>query len=29
MIGKTEGDTVEVATPGGARAYEIVTVDYV
>jgi transcription elongation factor GreA len=29
LIGKTEGDTVEVATPGGARAYEIVSVDYV
>ncbi|HEX6944860.1 MAG TPA: transcription elongation factor GreA [Casimicrobiaceae bacterium] len=29
LIGKTEGDTVEVKTPGGARAYEIVTVDYV
>jgi transcription elongation factor GreA len=29
LIGKTEGDTVEVQTPGGARAYEIVTVDYV
>lgn len=28
LIGKTEGDAVEVATPGGARAYEIVTVDY-
>jgi transcription elongation factor GreA len=29
LIGKIEGDTVEVQTPGGARAYEIVTVDYV
>jgi transcription elongation factor GreA len=29
LIGKTEGDTVEVNTPGGARAYEIVSVDYV
>jgi transcription elongation factor GreA len=28
LIGRTEGDTVEVSTPGGARAYEIVTVDY-
>ncbi len=29
LIGKTEGDAVEVQTPGGARAYEVVTVDYV
>lgn len=29
LIGKTEGDTVEVLTPGGARAYEVVSVDYV
>ncbi len=28
LIGRVEGDTVEVQTPGGARAYEIVTVDY-
>ena len=29
LIGKSEGDTVEVQAPGGVRAYEIVTVDYV
>ncbi|MCL4762515.1 MAG: transcription elongation factor GreA [Burkholderiales bacterium] len=29
LIGKTEGDAVEVQTPGGARAYVVVTVDYV
>lgn len=29
LIGKTEGDAVGVQTPGGARAYEVVTVDYV
>jgi transcription elongation factor GreA len=29
LIGKTEGDTAEVQTPGGLRAFEIVTVDYV
>jgi transcription elongation factor GreA len=29
LIGRTEGDTTEVTTPGGMRAYEIVTVDYV
>lgn len=28
LIGKTEGDSVEVAAPGGARAYEIVEVRY-
>jgi len=28
LIGRNEGDTVEVQTPGGARGYEIVTVDY-
>jgi transcription elongation factor GreA len=28
LIGRSEGDTVEVVTPGGPRAYEIVTVDY-
>jgi transcription elongation factor GreA len=26
LIGKTEGDTVEVAAPGGARSYEIIAV---
>jgi len=29
LIGKTEGDSVEVAAPGGARAYEITAVEYV
>ena len=29
LIGKDEGDTVEVRTPGGERGYEIVTVRYV
>ncbi|SHM27573.1 transcription elongation factor GreA [Roseibium suaedae] len=28
LIGKTVGDTVEVAAPGGARSYEIVGVNY-
>ena len=29
LIGKEEGDSVEVAAPGGARAYEILSVQYV
>ena len=29
MIGKEEGDSFEVAAPGGARSYEIVTVRYI
>jgi transcription elongation factor GreA len=29
LIGKQEGDTVEVQTPGGSRAYEILEVEYV
>lgn len=29
LIGKEVGDTVEVATPGGGRSYEILKVDYV
>jgi transcription elongation factor GreA len=29
LVGKTEGDEVEVAVPGGTRAYEIVSVRYV
>jgi len=29
LIGKNEGDDVEVRTPGGAREYEIVTVEFV
>ena len=28
MIGKQQGDSIEVAAPGGARAYEIVKVKY-
>jgi transcription elongation factor GreA len=29
LIGKSEGDTVEVKAPGGVKAYEIVTVSYI
>lgn len=29
LIGKTEGDTVEVSAPGGARSYEILKVAFV
>ena len=29
LIGKEEGDTVEVQAPGGVRRYEVVTVSYV
>jgi transcription elongation factor GreA len=29
LIGKSEGDIVDVTTPGGARSYEIVSVRYV
>ncbi len=29
LIGKEEGDTVDVATPGGSRSYEIAAVEYV
>ncbi|THH36947.1 transcription elongation factor GreA [Aliishimia ponticola] len=29
LIGKEEGDSVEVRTPGGERAYEILTITYV
>ena len=29
MIGKSEGDSFEVAAPGGARSYEIVKIAYV
>jgi transcription elongation factor GreA len=29
LIGKTSGDTVEVAAPGGARSYEILKVQFV
>lgn len=28
LIGKTKGDTVEVAAPGGARSYEILKVEF-
>ena len=29
MIGKAEGDSFEVAAPGGARSYEIIKIKYV
>lgn len=29
LIGKTEGDSVEVRTPGGDRGYEILSVKYI
>ncbi|HVY23322.1 MAG TPA: transcription elongation factor GreA [Steroidobacteraceae bacterium] len=29
MVGKSEGDVVEVTAPGGVRSYEIVTIKYV
>ncbi len=29
LIGKSEGDVVDVTTPGGTRSYEIVAVQYV
>lgn len=29
MIGKAEGDIVEVSTPGGEQSYEILSVEYV
>ena len=29
MVGKQEGDTVEVQTPGGSRTYEILEVEYI
>ena len=29
MIGKSEGDSIEVAAPGGSRDYEILTVKFV
>ena len=28
LIGKSKGDTVEVAAPGGARSYEVIKVDF-
>jgi transcription elongation factor GreA len=29
LIGKSEGDSVEVATPGGGRSYEVLKVEFV
>jgi len=29
LIGKEEGDSVEVVTPGGTRTYEIIEVEYI
>lgn len=29
LIGRDEGDTVEVRTPGGSRSYEVVSIRYV
>lgn len=29
LIGKEEGDTVEVRTPGGERSYEVVSIRYI
>jgi transcription elongation factor GreA len=29
LIGKDEGDSVEVRTPGGTRSYEVVSVRFV
>ena len=29
MIGKYEGDTVKVETPGGSTEYEIIKVEYI
>jgi len=29
LIGKEEGDSVEVKTPGGEKSYEIIEIDYV
>jgi transcription elongation factor GreA len=29
LIGKTEGDSVEVMTPGGGRCYEVLKIEYV
>ena len=28
LIGKAKGDTVEVVTPGGAKAYEVMKVEW-
>jgi len=29
LIGKTEGDSVEVKTPGGQRSYEVLSIQYI
>ena len=29
LIGKSEGDSVEVSAPGGAKSYEILSVKFV
>ncbi|WP_373089300.1 transcription elongation factor GreA [Sneathiella sp.] len=29
LIGKEQGDSIEVTTPGGSKAYEVITVSYV
>jgi transcription elongation factor GreA len=29
LIGKEEGDSVEVRTPGGVRSYEVLSVKYI
>jgi transcription elongation factor GreA len=29
LIGKDEGDSVEVKTPGGNRSYEILSIRYI
>ena len=29
LIGKSEGDSVEVKTPGGQRSYEVVSIQYI
>jgi transcription elongation factor GreA len=29
LIGKEEGDSVEVKTPGGTRSYEVLSIRYI
>lgn len=29
LIGKDEGDSVEVRTPGGVKSYEVLTIAYI
>ena len=29
LIGKEEGDSVEVRTPGGEKGYEVLSIDYI